>query len=248
MQIVTGYLNFLSEAIQAGRTFTRRMYNKTSQLKYGKNGKMLKPYHHVSIDGEFRFDCEVWKTFLLHFRDNAVCRPMIDFNRSQIGANQLNFTSDASASETLRFGATFRNQWIFGQWEVGHIKNFKPNIEYLELFAVVAALLKWGDQLKNVRFTLFCDNQAVIEMINSQVSRCRNCMYLLRLMIMNNLVNNRKVYAKYIRSEDNDLSDVLSSLQFKRFWNIAPESMSKTPSMISPLVWLASKIWQSWNN
>ena len=110
VQIPTGYLNFLSKAIQAGRTFTRRMYNKTSQLKYGKNGKMLKPYHHVSIDREFRFDCEVWKTFLLHFRDNAVCRPMIDFNRSKIGANQLNFTSDASASETLGFGATFQNQ------------------------------------------------------------------------------------------------------------------------------------------
>ena len=50
LQVLTGYLNFLAKAVVPGRTFTRRMYNKYSQVKE------LKSFHHVKLDNEFRFD------------------------------------------------------------------------------------------------------------------------------------------------------------------------------------------------
>ena len=56
LQVLTGYLNFLTKAIVPGRTFTRRIYSKYTGIDKMK----LKPYHHVTIDKEFRFDCEIW--------------------------------------------------------------------------------------------------------------------------------------------------------------------------------------------
>ena len=53
-----------------------------------------------------------------------------------------------------------------------------PSIEYLELFALAAGLLTWRDEpeLKNRQITIFCDNQAVVDMINDMSSKCGKCM------------------------------------------------------------------------
>ena len=241
LQVLTWYLNFLTKAIHPGRTFTRRMYAKYS----GAHGK-LKQHHHVTIDKEFRFDCEIWRVFLTHHSERALCRPMIDLYSSK-DAKQLNFFSDASAGPELGFRAYYNGKWLAKQWEPGYIKQKDgPSIEYLELYSLVAAVLTWGDSLQNQRIVIFCDNQAVVAMINNSASSCKKCMYLLRLLILDNLVFNWRVFAKYIRSKSNDLADSLSRLQFDRFWQLAqkrPEFVQRQATPISDQVWPASKIW-----
>ena len=216
-QTLTGLLNFLTKAIFPGRMFTRRMYAKCATHEITKTGKRLKPHHHVSVDREFKFDCQIWKTFLVHYSDTAVCHPMVDLDAT-ITAHELFFYSDASASEVLGFGAVFNKHWLFARWENNYIKHCDPSIEYLELYALVMALLTWGEEIRNIRMVLFCNNSAVVTMINKLSSGCRNCMYLLRLLTLNNLVNNRRVFAKHVQAEDNYLADSLSRLQLDRFW------------------------------
>ena len=60
LQVLTGYLNFLLKAIHPGCTFTRRIYNKFTNLQTNKSGKPLKSHHHVKIDEELRFNCAIW--------------------------------------------------------------------------------------------------------------------------------------------------------------------------------------------
>ena len=141
MQVLTGYLNFLKKAIVPGRTFTRRMYVKYANLSgSAKHGNKLKQHHHVSLDAEFRFDCEVWHFFLSNYRDLVICRPMMDLS-TWTTARQLKLSSDASAAKNLGVGAVFNNDWIAEQWEPGFIEKFNPSIEYLELFGLTAAIL-----------------------------------------------------------------------------------------------------------
>ena len=64
LQQLTGHLNFLSRAIFPGRAFTRQMYTKFTNLSRPKKGVVLKSYHHVRLDQEFKFDCQMWLTFL----------------------------------------------------------------------------------------------------------------------------------------------------------------------------------------
>ena len=238
LQVLTGYLNFLTKAIHSGRTFTRRMYAKYTGLD-----KKLKQHHHVAIDREFRFDCEIWRVFLVNCREAAVCRPMLGLNIMET-SEQLDFSSDASGGEFLGFGTVYENRWLFAQWESGYIKQPNgPTIEYLELYALTTAVLTWGPMLQNKRVVIYCDNQAVVGMINKSSSSFKNCMYSLRLLILDNLIHNRRISAKYIRSQDNKFSDALSRLDFDRFWSLAGDKMDKIPYKISELVWPASKIW-----
>ena len=243
LQILAGYLNFLNTAIAPGRTFTRRIYAKFAGLETTKTGMKLKPHHHVTVDQELRFDCEVWKTFLMNFTACAVCRPMIDLQLTY-SAEVLNFYSDASANPRLGFGAIFENRWIWAQWEEFFVSKAKPSIEYLELVGVVAAMLTWGHLLRNKRVIVFCDNSSVVGMINNMTSSCKNCMYLLHLLTLNNIISNRITFARHVLGIHNNLSDALSRLQFDRFWRLALGTMEPQPWNISPLVWPISKIWQ----
>ena len=115
VQVLTGYLNFLTRAIFLGRTFTRRMYTKCAQMEVGKNQKKLRPHHHVKVDEEFKFDCQVWITFLTYFCDNAVYCPMVDLDKRTLHVDVLHFTSGASANTNLGFGAMFGTQWLFAK-------------------------------------------------------------------------------------------------------------------------------------
>ena len=132
------------------------------------------PSHHVRLDAEFKFDCEIWRSFLSRSIGRVVCRPMIDLS-TMVTSKELNFFSDASANPLLGYGAVFNSEWLFNQWEPGYIDNHNPSIEYLELYALAAGILTWGSKLKNKRVTVFCDNQAVVNMVNSTSSSCKNC-------------------------------------------------------------------------
>ena len=239
LQILTSYLNFLTKAIVLGHTFTRRIYSKFTGLD-----KKLKPHHHVTIDKELRFDCEVWRVFLSNYELEAVCHPMMNIVEV---AKVLNFYTDASTKETFGMGGIFEEKWFYTQWLLGFIKNKKPSIEYLELLGVAAAVLTWSDQIRNKSFIIFCDNQAVVEMLNKMTSTCKNCMYLIRLITFDNLIHIQRIFARYIKSSQNDLADSLSRMQLNRFWKLVRDknlTVNKFPSEISPQVWSVTAIWQ----
>ena len=169
---------------------------------------------------------------------------MVDLSKT-ITTAELRFTSDASASVKLGFGAIFNNRWLWGQWEDGYIDEDKhePSIAYLELYALTAAVLTWGDLLKNCRVSVQCDNMSMVQMINQTTSSCKNCMYLIRLLVLDGLIHNRRIFARHIRTELNEMRDALSYLQFEHFRKLGPK-MNKWPSRILPVIWPASKIWQ----
>ena len=69
-------------------------------------------------------------------------------------------------------------------------------------------------------------------------------MYLLRLIALDNLVHNRKISVKYIKSKENSRSDALSRLDFKGFIKDLPEGMDAKYVELPSQIWPASRIWQ----
>ena len=174
VQRLTGVLNFLSRAIVPGHTFTRCMYDKLKVRN--KKGELLKQHHHVQVNKQFKLDALAWKYFLEHASSPQLCRPFVDF-KDDTEAIILNFYTDAS--KTIGMGAIFNDHWMFAQWEPAFIQKCDPSIEFLELFALCAAILAWETQLHNVRIIIFNDNQAVLGMVNKMTSKCEQCMKLL---------------------------------------------------------------------
>ena len=232
LQKFCGFLNFLCRAVVPGRAFTRRLYAKTAGV--------LKPHHHIQITREMHADLTTWLEFLNH--PTAYCRPFMDF-REDMFAQDVDFSSDASKNFKLGMGAICQNSWMFMQWE-DELEQLNPSIEYLELFALAAAVLAWISRFRNRRVFIFCDNMSVVHMINNSSSSCRNCMVPIRLITFETLCQNVRIFAKHVRSEDNGISDALSRLDFKRFRNLtAHKNLDAQPTEIPVKLLPIARIW-----
>ena len=244
IQCLAGFLNLLTKAIVPGRTFLRRMYSKYAGALLGKpiivGNKKLCHYHHVRIDEKFHNDCKIWLCFLQEHK--SVCRPFVNFSKS-ITAKKLSFATDMSQNAHLGFGCVFRSSWAYSRSEPGYIKRNRSSIEYLELYALVAGVLIWENRLSNGRYIVWCDNKSTCTMVNGGASSCKNYMYLLRVLTLNNLCFNRCIFASYISSRANFVADYLSRLKLKLFEKQAPRKMDPLPTRLPDAIWPASKIW-----
>ena len=234
-QKLCGTLNFLCRCIVPGRAFLRRLYINTS-----KDGNRLQPHHHVKITEENRLDLRVWKQLLCN--PDGYYRPFME-TRSW-NAMEIDMFSDASGNYELGFGAYCGPEWCYGHWDTEFCRAVKPSIEYLELFGVLVAVLKWIKLFSNKRVILFCDNESVVHMINKSSSNCRNCMVLIRLMVAESILRNVRIYAKHVGTKQNGKADALSRLDFKRFWRLANGTMNDAPTAIPTEIWPLDQLWQ----
>ena len=204
------------------------------------NSKILKPHHHVRVTEEHRLDLQVWKRFLCQL-DN-IFQPFMD--SVSINAEEIDMYSDASGNYGLGFGAYCGPEWSWGQWDEDFCRSFQPSIEYLELFAVLVGVLNWIRLLANRRVVLFCDNEAVVHMINKNTSSCRQCMVLMRLLVEESISRNVRVYTKHVGTKENGKADALSRLDYKRFKQLAGDTMNQQQTAIPKEIWPMNKIWR----
>ena len=235
IQKLCGFLNFLCRAVVPGRTFTARLYSLIAK----KTG--LKQHHHVRITDEARKDLMVWKQFLQH--PEVYCRPFLHFTEGISDADEICMYSDASRNFDLGFGALCGTSWMYGKWNKEFFERVQPSIEFLELYGVMAGILKWLYRFRNRSIRLFCDNQSVCMMINNKSSKCKYCMKLIRLVMLHSMINNVRVFAKYVRSEANGLTDSLSRLDFNRFKRLG-QHMEVSLTAIPDEIWPVQKIWE----
>ena len=234
MQKVCGFLNFLCRCVVPGRKFTRHLYTYTSCKK-------LRPHHHIRINSEIRCDLEMWLQFLEH--PLAYCHSFIDFD-GYWNAQDICMYSDVSKNASLGFRGTCMNSWVWGQWDSDFIRYADPSIEYLKLFAVLVVVFNWLHRFANKQIVLFCDNQAVMGMINKTTSSCKNCLVLIRILVLHSLKLNTRVFARYVPSKENKVSDYLLCKKFNKFWDLNL-NWDCLPTPIPDCIWPISKIWLS---
>lgn len=245
LQQLTGLLNFLCKAIFPGRAFTRRMYAKYHALQQ---------HHHVRVDRELRFDCLVWLQFLNN--QTRVARPFVDL-KDKLKADSFLFTTDASLNARFGVGGFialtqiwgkreflekfkyehYANRWFQAVWEPNFIKVSNASIEVCELMAVVTAVVIFSKYLQNRRIVVWCDNQAVMHMLNNATSSCKKCMYLLRIITATQLQHNVRYFARYIDTKANILSNLLSRNRVERFKRLAPKPTADTGERLPQVLW-----------
>ena len=121
--------------------------------------------------------------------------------------------------------------------------SINPSIAYLELYAVTVGVLLWIHQFSGRTVALFCDNMSVVEMINSTTSSCKNCMVLIRFIVMKAMVHNVVVKAKHVTSKNNYVSDCLSRLKYEQFRNYTAGKFQELPTELPLELWPMEKIW-----
>ena len=183
---------------------------------------------------------QIWMKFL---SDPLIfCRPFLDcFEQT---AADIDMYSDASGSKIKGFGAYCGQQWVAQAWDKIWFERENPSIEYLELYAVTTAVILWLKKFKNTRILLPCYNESVCKMINKSSAGCKNCMVLLRIIVLESLRLNTKITAEWMATGDNGKADALSRLEFDRFWDLADEdNMNQEPHELPDELWPVAKIW-----
>ena len=89
---------------------------------------------------------------------------------------------------------------------------------------------------------LHCDNESVCKMINKSSSSCKNCMVLIRLIVLECLIWNVDLSAEWVATGDNGKADAISRLEFDRFRTLGPD-MSENPVHVPEALWPIEKIW-----
>ena len=232
LQQLCGFLNFLCRAVPPGRVYTRRLY----PLGVSK----LKPHHHLKITQEMRSDLTMWQQFLSH--PSVFCRPFADFSVT-FTSKDLDFYTDASRNFSLGCGGHFGNSWFFHQWNEDFMMNCQPSISYLELYALVAGVILWIEKLKNSRVQIYCDNQGVVSMVSDTTSSCKNCMVLLRILVLNCLIRNVKIRAKFVRSKANARADAISRKKFKQFHSLSNFQVDPVPQSVPVCLLPMARLW-----
>ena len=132
-------------------------------------------------------------------------------------------------------------------WSEEFLIKHNPHINYLELYALVAGVMKWIYRFRNRRILLFCDNKAVVGMVNKNSTGCKKSMILIRMMVLKCLKENVRVFAEYVESETNVFADHLSRDRMTDFWSEADKQgiqFKQEKTEIPEEMWPMEKVWK----
>ena len=89
----------------------------------------------------------------------------------------------------------------------------------------------------------------MVYMLNKLGSNCEQCMKLIRIVVLEAIIWNRRMVVRHIRSEENVLSDSPSHLDMGRFWRNAPSYMNKTGDEVTNLpICPVDQFWEKEDN
>ena len=173
----------------------------------------------------------MWLDFLAHNNGVSLFR-----DAKWVNGGDFELFTDASAA--IGMGIFMNGKWAQAGWG----QHFQDecagnNITFLEYFPILVAIHIFENQLKNKKVIFHCDNEAVVEIINSQTSKCPRVMDLVRPFVLKTLRLNSIIRAKHVKGIDNSIADALSRFNMQLFRTLAPGA-EENPMPILAHLWL----------
>ena len=193
LQSVIGKLSFAASVVP-GRAFIRRLI--------GLLPKSQDDFRPIKLKKSAKLDLETWDKFLVQYNGCTFFR-----NLRLINGKHYNLQSDAAHAG---FGGTFLNNWI----QHSYPKSWKKhNITVLEFYPLLVLIYIFGSKISNSIVTYYCDNIAVVEIINKLTSKNKIVMHFLRKLVLLLVKLNIDIRSKHVPGEKNILCDRISRFQ-----------------------------------
>ena len=142
------------------------------------------------------------------------------------GIPDVHLYTDASGS--IGCGAWWVSSWCQLRWPA----IAEPwGIAIKELLPIVISCILWGNQWRQKRILVHCDNQAVVEIINAGRSKDPQLMQLLRCLFFILAHFELSLRAEHIPGVLNGAADAISRDNIHNFHSQVPEACM-TPSVI----------------
>ena len=172
---------------------------------------------------------------------------------NKVPGGTLSICSDASGSWGC--GAVFGPDWFQLRWQgLGEAQQY--GIMAKELLPVVVAMAVWGQQWQGQMVKAWCDNSAVVAIVNSGSSRNPEAMHLRRCLAFLEARWQCHIVCAHIKGVNNSVADALSRNQMHSLYPQAhPEPMRIPIDVLDVLVlskpdWTSlswSRLWESFS-
>ena len=192
-----GSLSFAAKVVKPGRMFLRRLIDLSTTVD--------RLHHHIDLNSEARADIQWWLEFLPQWNGVSM------FQSDIVTSVSLSLFTDASFQG---FGAVYGKHWFSVPWPSSFGSH---DINIRELFAIVAAVLTWGDRWHNKQILFFTDNMTITQVWKSGTCRDPHIMRLVRFLFLFAARRNINILLQHIQGHNNVLADALSRLQVGRF-------------------------------
>ena len=230
-----GHFNFATRVIIPGRSFISYLFQLSRTVK--------QLHFRVRIGKEARIDLAMWE----HFLANWNCHYFF-LDHDPVSNVDLCLYTDAAGG--VGYGGIFRSQWFASSWS-NFLRLFPSTRSFtlLELIPIVSAAVLWGAKWSRRRIVFYCDNEALVFILNKRRSSDSNIMLFIRRLTLLSLHYNFHILAVHIPGATNDIADVLSRQQWPRFRRLAPWAdvcPCLTPdlgSLIFPNRWLSFDVY-----
>ena len=218
LESLLGVMNHACTVIPAGKAFLRQVISLVHSV--------AQPYHHIRLNKDFLSDLTWWNIFAKHWNGAALISGSHD--------NDIILTTDASGSWGC--GAWCGTAWFQLQWNA---KSQCLQIAVKELIPVLIASFLWGDKWRGHNVLLYCDNEAVVLILNKRYSKDPYMAHMLRTLFFVEAQFQFQLKATHIPGSHNVLADCLSRNQVAKFRTQHPNA-DIFPSCIplSLLQWL----------
>ena len=188
---LVGVLSHACKVVRAGRSFLRRLID-LSTVVSGMDS-------HIRLTQAARSDIEWWYLFSEDWNGVAMLSLLRKDNPDSL------LTSDASGNWGC--GAFSDDRWFQLQWAG---ETVSLHITVKELIPIVIATAVWGGEWQGKTVRVLCDNEAVVNIINSGSSKCPEAMHLMRCLAFISARFQVHLFASHIKGVDNPIADALS--------------------------------------
>lgn len=226
LESLLGHLSHAATVVRPGRTFLRGLF---SLLKASRA-----PYHFIHLSAQARGDLHWWRHFLQSWNGTAFF---------PLPVPSVHIYSDASG--TFGCGALWQGQsaWLQLQWP----PDWAPvSISPKELVPIVLATAVWGHRWEGHHVCFHCDNEAVVQVLNSHSSREPLMAHLLRCYFFYAAYFKFSHSAKHVPGIQNSAADALSRGNMLKFISLFPQGKrSAIPQQVKDFVVNTNSKWGS---
>jgi hypothetical protein len=216
VQELAGFLQFVSQVIPCSRSFLRRIIDFSMKFR--------SPFQKLHVAKGVRADICWWQTFCTPWNGIHLLRPSIP---------SVIVHTDASGRKGI--GGVCNARWFSSRVP----RRYRGrDIQFKEVFAILHAILRWGDTWANHHLTLYCDNEAVVSWLTSGTCRSSHSMPIVRMISMMAACLQFSYSCVWIPTKENSLADAASRFQFTRLFQLAPHlcrTSSATKSQLTGL-------------
>lgn len=228
LQALSGYLNFITKVVRAGRSFSRRIIDQYKAL-------IGKPEGSYPINEEIQRDIQWWKSFMPTWSGHSV---LYDVEWSE--APLIEFFTDAC--DDYGYGAYFQGRWISAPWTEEEIQyslikrgdRRSRSMPFLEMLGLTYAVATFGHLWAGRKITFRSDCLPVVQAIEKGSTPKRKLMQLLRHLQTLAARHAFVFRCVHIAGLDNQLADALSRNDLQGFRRLCPQA-NLTPEQIVPL-------------